>query len=311
MFKLFSGSAHPQLSQEVSKLLHVPLAKSEVVRFGNSEVKVTIQEDVKNQNCIVIQPTSNPTDTNIMELLFFCDALRRQEAKHVVGYVPYFGYAKQDIQHRPGECVSVNVIIRMLESIGFYKVYAIDIHDEATAGVFSIPFKNLSALPLLASHVRNYFKKNNVPLDQVVLVSPDQGAVEKVRNFGTAFYGTDRFSEAVIEKQRDQNIMHKAKPIDLYGNVKNKVAVIVDDMVVSGSTVIPAVDLCLERGAKKVYGAIVHHDFTVDAARKLQESKLEHFFTTNTIALKQENKFKKLEEVSISSLIADEVLKYL
>src|SRR3989338_9480926 len=136
MVKLFSGSAHPNLSQEVSKLLNISISKSQVTRFGDSEVKVTIQEKVKNQTCVVIQPTSNPTDTNVMELLFFCDALRRQEAKKVIGYIPWFGYAKQDIQHRPGECVSVNVIIRMLESIGFFKVYTIDLHDEATGGVF-------------------------------------------------------------------------------------------------------------------------------------------------------------------------------
>jgi len=121
MLKLFSGTANPTLSQKVGDLLGVPLSKAEVTRFGNSEVKVTIQEDVANATCVVIQPTSNPTDTHLMELCFFCDALRRQEAKRVIAVIPYFGYAKQNIQHREGECVSVNVVIRMLESIGFCK----------------------------------------------------------------------------------------------------------------------------------------------------------------------------------------------
>jgi ribose-phosphate pyrophosphokinase len=311
MIKLFSGSAHPRLSQEVAKLLNYPLSKAEVVRFGNSEVKVTIQEDVKQATSVIIQPTSNPTDTNLMELLFFCDALRRGEAKYVVGYVPYFGYARQDIQHRPGECVSVNVVIRMLESIGFNKIYAVDLHDEATAGVFSIPFKNLSALPPLAKHLKRYFQQQKITLDQIALVSPDQGAVEKVRNFGEVFYGTRAFSEVVIEKKRDQNIAHKAEPIDLYGDVKNKIVVIVDDMVVSGSTLIPAVNLCLKRGAKKVYAAIVHHDFSDTAHKIIQNSQLEKFFTTNTIALKPEQKFSKLEEISIAPLIADELKNFL
>src|SRR3989338_3592111 len=99
MIKLFSGTANPNLSQKVADLLKTSIAKSESIRFGNSEVKVTIQEDVVNKTCVVIQPTTNPTDTNLMELFFFCDALRRQEAKKVIGFIPYFGYAKQDLQH--------------------------------------------------------------------------------------------------------------------------------------------------------------------------------------------------------------------
>lgn len=307
MLKLFSGSAHPKLSAEVAQQLGIPISNSEVVRFGNSEVKVTIKENVKYESCAVIQPTTNPTDTNLIELCFFCDALRRSEAKRVVGIVPYFGYAKQNIQHRDGECVSVNVIIKLMESIGFSKVYAFDLHDEATAGVFTIPFKNLSAFQLLADHLKGFFSENKVPPEDIVFVSPDQGAVEKVRHFGTYFYGTEDFHEAVIEKKRDQNVAHRAKPIDLYGDVKDKIAVIVDDMVVSGSTVAPAVDLCLERGAREVYAAVVHHDFTEAAPKIMQNTKLKKFFTTNTIPLKESEKFPKLVEVSVAKLIADEL----
>ena len=305
--KLFSGTANPELAQEAAKLLGVSISKAEVTRFGNSEVKVTIQENVQGEACAVIQPTSNPTDTNLMELCLFGDALHREEARKVIGVIPYFGYAKQNIQHRPGECVSVNVVIRFLESIGFYKIYTFDLHDEATAGVFSIPFKNSSAFPLLAKHMAAYFEKEGIKQEDVVLVSPDQGAVEKVRNYGIAFYGTDQFSEAVIEKKRDQNVAHKAEPMDLYGDVKGKVAVIVDDMVVSGSTIIPAVDLCLKRGATKVYACAVHPDFTKEAPDRLQNSKLEKFFTTNTIRLKDEYRFAKLEQISVAPLIQEEL----
>ncbi|OGK18502.1 hypothetical protein A2866_00820 [Candidatus Roizmanbacteria bacterium RIFCSPHIGHO2_01_FULL_39_8] len=312
MIKLFSGSSNSRLSLEVSDLLRLPLSKAEVTRFGNSEVKVTIHEDVRNQNCVIIHPTSNPTDTHVMELLLFCDALKRQEAKKVIGYIPYFGYAKQDLQHRPGECVSVNVVIRMIESIGFDKIYTIDLHDEATAGVFSIPFKNLSALPMLAKHIRKYFISLGLTnlIDSTILVSPDQGAVEKVRNFGTSFYGTPEFSEGVIEKKRNLDTAHKATPLDLYGNVKGKIAIIVDDMVVSGSTLIPAAKICLERGAKEVYGAFVHHDFTVDAPKKLKEAKLKKIFTTNTIELKESQKIDELEEISVAQLLASELKNY-
>lgn len=308
MIKLFSGTANLPLSQEVSKLLKIPLGKAEIVRFGNSEVKVTIQENVKDKICYVIQSTSNPTDTHLMELMFFCDALIREEAKEVIGILPYFGYAKQNIQHRKGECVSVNVVIHMLESVGFHKIIAFDIHDEATAGVFKIPFTNASVFPLLADKSRQYLHSLGINESEVVLISPDQGAVEKVRNFGKYFYQHSALSEAVIEKQRDQNVMHKAKPVAIYGDVKGKTALIVDDMVVSGSTLLPAIDLCLEKGAKQVFAAVVHHDFTLDAPQKIQNSKLKKFITSNSILLRPNQKFQKLEEITIASLITTLVI---
>ena len=154
--KLFSGSANPILSQKVADKIGVPLSKAEIIRFENSEIRIHIEEEVKDELCYVIQPTANPADTHLMELFFFCDALRRQEAKKVVAIIPYFGYARQDVQHRPGECVSANVVIRFLETIGFYKAYVINLHDEATEGVFSIPFKNINAFPILAKEIKQY-----------------------------------------------------------------------------------------------------------------------------------------------------------
>jgi len=296
MIKLFSGTANPKLSQEVAKLLNLALAKAEVTRFHNSEVRVHIQDEVKNQTCVIIQPTANPTDTNLMELFFFCDALRRQEAKKVVGVIPYFGYARQDVQHRPGECVSANVIIRFIESIGFDKIYTIDLHDEATEGVFSIPFKNLSAFPFLAEKVKKYLGS-----DSVVIVSPDQGGIERARKFGQYFFGKTDFDLSVIEKKRDLTHIHRSEAMALYGNVKNKTVVLVDDLTTSGTTLINAAELCLKQGAKKVIVSVVHHDFSPDAENKLQKSKIEKFFSTNTITLNKN--FPKLDIVSVAPLI--------
>jgi len=304
MFKLFSGSAHEDLTKEVAKLLKIRLAKSEVLRFGNSEVKVTIQEKVKDSTCVVVQPTSNPTDTRIMELLFYCDALKREEAKDIIGVIPYFGYAKQNIQHRRGEDVSANVVIRLLETLGFHKIFAFDLHDEGTAADFNIPFENLTAFPLLAKSLKKELKGCGTTPGKIAIVSPDQGGIERARNFGEKFFGSPKFDEVVIEKERDQNIPHKAKPVAFYGDVKNKVAIIVDDMVVSGSTLIPAIDLCLKHGAIKVYAAIIHHDFITGSAQKIQQSPIEKFFTTNTIALQPNQNFPKLIEINVAPLIA-------
>ncbi len=308
MVKLFSGTANTPLSEEIAKILNLSLAKAEVVRFGNSEVRVRVEEDVKNDVCVVIQPTANPTDTHLMELFFFCDALRRQEAKKVIGILPYFGYARQNIQHREGEDVSANVIIRFLESIGFNKIYTVDLHDETTGGVFSIPFKNLSALSLLSTCVKNYL--GDLSLNSVAIVSPDQGGIERSRKFGEYFFGRPDFPLTVIEKKRSLDAIHKTEAFDIYGNVSGKTVILVDDIVTSGGTLINAAELCLKKGASKVFAAVVHHDFSPSASKKIETSILEKLFTTNTILLKEEQKFSKLEVISIASLIAEE-LKHL
>ncbi len=303
--KLFSGSANPVLSQKIADSLGVTLSKAEIVRFENSEIRIHLEENVKNEDCYVIQPTANPSDTHLMELFFFCDALRRQEAKKVFAIIPYFGYARQDVQHRPGECVSANVVIRFLESIGFYKVYVINLHDEATEGVFSIPFKNINAFPILAEEIKKYI--GNVSTDTVAVVSPDHGGVERARKFGDELFGHTEHTISVVEKRRDLQHIHISKALDLYGDVKGKTAILVDDMITSGGTLIHAAELCLERGATKVLTAVIHHDFGPEAPSKLQSSAIEKVFTTNTITLKDEQKFDKLVEISVAELVAREI----
>jgi len=305
--KLFSGTSNLPLSKEVSKLLKTPLSKCEIIRFGNSEVRVRIEENVKDETCIVLQSTSNPTDTNLMELFFFCDALKRSEAKKVIGFIPYFGYARQNIQHRKGECVSTNVVIRFLENIGFDEIYTFDLHDEATEGIFTIPFTNLTALKILSEKIKKYLKENNISLSSVAVVSPDQGGVERTRKFANYFYNNQKFSIGIIEKKRDQDIIHKVKSLDLYGNVKGKTVIMPDDVTTSGETLINAAGLILKKQAKQVFAAITHHDFTKDAPSKIQNSNIQKFFTTNTIELKEKEKFPKLKEYSIASNIAEKL----
>ena len=305
--KLFSGSANPLLSQKIADVLNTPLAKAEIVRFENSEIRIHIEEDVKNESCYVIQATANPSDTHLMELFFFCDALRRQEAKKVYAIIPYFGYARQDVQHRPGECVSANVIIRFLESIGFYKVYVVNLHDEATEGVFSIPFKNINAFPILAEEIKKYI--DDVTTDKVAVVSPDHGGVERARKFGDELFGHTEHSISVVEKKRDLSHIHKSVALDLYGDVKGKTAILVDDVITSGGTIRHAAQLCLDRGATRVLTAVIHHDFGPKAPQQLQESVIEKVFTTDTIALKENQKIEKLVEVSVANIIAEAITK--
>ncbi len=311
MIKLFFGSASKNLAKEISKILKIPLAKSEIIRFDNSEVKVTIKEKVKDKTCFVVQSTSNPTDTHLMELFFFADALKRNSAKEIIAIIPYFGYARQNREHLPGECVSVNVVIRFLETIGFKAVYTVNIHDEGTEGVFSIKFKNLNAFNILGKKVGQYLKNHN-NIEEIAIVSPDQGGIERAQLFAENFFHTKKIDITVIEKRRNLEKIHQSEALNLYGNVENKTAVIIDDIVTSGGTLIHAAEFCLKRGAKKVIACIVHHDFSPNASKllSLPNSPIEKIFTTNTIELKPEQKFSQLEEISIAPLIAEEIKKY-
>ncbi len=305
MFKLFSGTANPDLTQEVAQLLRTTIAVSEVIRFENSEIRVRIVDEVKNDIAVLIQSTSNPTDTHLMELFFFSDALRRQEAKKVIAIIPYFGYARQDVQHRNGECVSANVVIRFLEAIGLSKVYVVNLHDEATEGVFSIPFKNINAFPLLAKSIKKHIP--TLSTQTVAVVSPDHGGVERARKFSDELFGHTDHTIAVVEKKRDLEHIHKSRALDLYGDVSNKTVILVDDIATSAGTLIHAAELCMQKGANRVFGAVVHHDFGSDAPVKIQNSPIDLFFTTNTIPIKPQQRFEKLMEVSIAPLLAEEL----
>lgn len=310
MIKLFSGSANVKLSGEVANLLKLPLSQSEVVRFDNSEIKVSIKEPVKDSVCIVIQPTANPTDTHLMELFFFADALKRSEAKKIIAFIPYFGYARQNREHKIGEAVSANVVIRFIETIGYDQVFTIDLHDEATEGIFSIPFSDLTALPILASEIKKYLGDEK-KIENIVIVSPDQGGVERARNFSQSFFDDKREDIVVIEKKRNLDIPHQSEAIGLYGDVKGKICVLVDDIVTSGGTLVHAAELCMKEGAKSVIAAITHHDFSQKAPKILADSPIEKIFTTNTILLKSDQNFEKLKEVTIAPLIANSCLPLL
>lgn len=305
--KLFSTTANADLAAEVSQKLALPIAQSEIIRFENSEVRVRITENVAQETCIVLGSSSNPTDEHLMELFFFADALKRSEAVKVVGIIPYFGYARQNIQHRPGESVSANVIIRFLEHIGYDEIALFEMHDEATAGAFTIPFNSLSSFSLLAPAVLQHLSSTGTMthVTDCAIVTPDHSGVERARRFGQFFFENSPFDIGVVEKKRNQDVIHESKALDLYGDVQDKIVILVDDIVTSGSTLINAANMCKQKGAKHVIAAVTHFDLGTNRTKSLQDSTIDAFFTTNTIAIAQENKFAKLHEVSVAPLIAE------
>lgn len=306
MIKIITGTSCIKLSEEVSKLLNIKLSKTEIIRFDNSETRVRVVDDVKESDVYVIQSASNPTDTNYMELFFAGDALKRSEAKKITAIIPYLGYARQNIQHRTGENISANVIVKFLEAVGFDEVILFDIHDEATLGIFSIPTVHLTGLGLLAEKVLSYVKND---VSDLVVATPDQSGVERARFFSQYLFKNKSDDIVVIEKKRDLDKLHQSKAVEIFGDVKNKTVILVDDIITSANTIINAADLAIKNGAKKVYAAAVHADFSPDAVSKIDSSKIEKLFTTNTITLKEETRSKKIEVISVAEIIAKEIKK--
>jgi ribose-phosphate pyrophosphokinase len=301
--KIFSGTANRPLAESIAKHLGLSLSPAEVIRFDNSEVRVRVECEVRDEVCVVIQSTSNPTDTNLMELFLFCDALMREEAKKVIVVMPYLGYARQNIQHRSGEAVSVNVVIRLLEALGVSRIVTCDLHDEGSKGIFSIPFTHTSTLAALAETVKNYIGHDVSP-EHVAIVSPDQGGIERARTFGSAFFGNDSFDLTVVEKSRNQDVIHTSRAVQVFGETAGKTVIIVDDVTTSGGTLIHAAEACIAKGATRAVAAIAHHDLGSSAPAKIQDSPLEKLFSTNTIALDPTLAFDKLQEVDISATLA-------
>jgi ribose-phosphate pyrophosphokinase len=193
-----------------------------------------------------------------------------------------------------------------LETIGFNAVYTVSLHDEGTEGIFSITFKNLNAFNVLGPEVAHYLK-NNKNTEEVAIVSPDQGGVERAQIFAENFFHSNNVDIAVIEKRRNLEKIHQSKALNLYGDVKDKTCIIIDDIITSGGTLVHAAEFCLKRGAKRVLACIVHHDFSPNAHKVLGDGTIEKIFMSNTIALNPEQNFKQLKEVSIAPLIAKEI----
>lgn len=297
-FKIFSGNSNILLATEISKQLGQNLSKVEIIRFADSECRVRIEEDVEDQVVFIVQSLSNPVDENLMELLLMGDATRRGEARKVIAVLPYHGYARQDRVHRPGECLSSAVVTKLIESVGFDKLITVELHSDAVLGFFKIPLIHLSGLSLF----RKELEKDKKDL---VVISPDAGAVKRSQGFAEDL----DVPLALIEKKRDLNQAHKIISMKVVGEVKDKIAIIVDDVIVSGGTLVNAAYLLKEKGAKQVIAAATHADFVGGADKILQDSPIDRIWVTDTIPVAEERKFAKLKIFPIAEILASAMKK--
>lgn len=295
--KLFALSSNRPLAEEISKASGVELSTVEVVKFADGEISVNIEESVRGNDVFVVQSTSSPANEHLMELLILADALKRASAKTLSVIMPYYGYSRQDRKSKSRQPITAKLVADILQVAGIDRIVAIDLHAAQVQGFFDIPIDNFPAAPLLA----NYFCHTK-KLKNVVVVSPDHGGVTRARKFARFFDAP----LAIIDKRRPEP--NKAIVQNIIGDVDGKIAIMIDDIIDTGGTLIAGAEALLERGATKVYAAATHPVFSSGALDRLQNSILEEVVVTNTIKIDKQEHHTKIKQLSIGSLLGQSIL---
>ncbi len=291
--RIFTGSAHPKLAEEIADVLGVPLGKSTTRHLPDSEIHVMIDEVVRDQDIFFIQPCSVPVNDNLMELLLYIDAFRRASAHSISLVIPYFPYARQDRMARGREAISSRVVANLIENLGASRVIFIDIHNRAIQGFFNIPVDPLSALPLLA----NYFRKPEFA--NASIVSPDVGRASLAGRYAELL----NLPLVVMHKRRTS--FSKTETTHVVGDIKGRRPIIIDDIIAGGS-VLKQIDVLYERGAEgKACFAVTHPVLLPSAMETLEkDGRIERLVVTNTIPVPPEKRTPKIVVISIASLLA-------
>lgn len=290
--KVISGSSNQILAQKIANNLGGDLVDIELESFPNDERRVHIGEGVNGDNVVVVQSFSIPTDQHIIEFLLITDALERAGARTINLVLPWMGYSLQDKVFRTGEPIAAKVVANLVSTSHVDRVFLLDLHNTSTPGFFAIPSQHLSAQNLFIEYVRK-----NIDLNSAVVVSPDFGGLKRARTFATEL----GLELANIDKHRDLST-GDVTAVDVHGQVKGKSAIILDDIILSGSTAIEAASLLKANGAKKVYFFATHGIFVKGAMEKLEASDLDHIIVTNSI--NQTKLSKKVEVLDCSGVFS-------
>lgn len=296
--EIFTGSSNPALAREVAEHLGVKLGQAEVGRFPDGEVLVEIRENVRGGDCFVIQSTCTPPNENIMELLLLIDALRRASAGRITAVIPYFGYARQDRKVAPRVPISAKLVADLITASGTSRVLTVDLHAGQIQGFFNIPVDNLYAMPVLVQYLRRRLDSM-----RVTVVSPDAGGVERARAFARRLNA----DLAIIDKRRQR--ASEVAEMRLVGEVRDSIALLVDDMIDTAGTITEASNVILAAGANEVIACATHPILSDPACERLQRSAIKELVTTNTIPLraKTQAEVANLQVLSVGALIAEAI----
>ncbi len=271
---IFSGNANRELAESICQYVEVPLGRAKVETFSDGECYVEIGENVRGLNCVVVQPTSTPVNHHLMELLVMIDALKRASAEAIVAILPYFGYARQDRKVRPRTPISAKLVADLISAAGATRVLSMDLHAGQIQGFFNVPFDHLYALPVMLDYMRERFSG-----EEVVIVSPDAGGVERARAYSSRL----KADLAIIDKRR--SAPNVSAVMNIIGSVEGKTAIILDDMIDTAGTLTQAAEEVRKRGATRVVAAATHAVLSGPAAKRLEDSCLEEVIVTNSILL--------------------------
>jgi len=296
--KLFTGGSSQELTKKISKKIGVSVGRSTVKRFADGELKIKIEENIRGRDVFIVQST-NPPAENILELLLFIDAARRASAERITAVIPYFGYARQDRKDEPRVPISAKLIANLLTTSGANRVLTMDLHAEQIQGFFDIPVDNLYAVPVFVE----YYQK--LKLKNYVVVSPDLGRANRVRGFAQRL--NKDLPIAIVDKRRTGP--NQALVLNVIGEVEGKAALIYDDMLDTGGTMVQGAQAVIEKGAKEVYACVVHPLLSRDAPKKVTDSPIKELVVTDTIALLPERQIEKIKVLSVAGLLGDAIMR--
>ncbi|MCC6315198.1 MAG: ribose-phosphate pyrophosphokinase [Thermomicrobiales bacterium] len=293
---IFSGNSNPELTDEICHYIGIPRGRAEVIKFSNDNTFVRILESVRENDVFVVQSFAAPINDAIMELLILMDTLKRSSAGRITAVIPYFGYGRTDKKDQPRVPITARLVAKLIGVSGADRVLTLDLHAGQIQGFFDVPVDEMSAMPLIA----NYFAQKR--LTNPVVVSPDLGNTKRARNFAEAIDA----SLAIIEKRRLGN-EDRSEVLNLIGSVEGQSAVIVDDEIDTGGSIVQAADVCLANGAAEVYAASIHPVFSGPAIERLRHSALREVVVTNSIALPPEKRFPNLTVLSVAPLLGETI----
>jgi len=297
-FYVFSGNSNPDLVQKICDYLNVQPGGAKIATFSDGEIQIEINDNVRLRDIYVVQSTCAPVNKNLVELLLMIDAIKRSSARRITAVIPYYGYARQDKKVAPRVPISAKLVADLITTAGAHRLITMDLHAGQIQGFFDIPVDNLFAAPVIIDYIRKKFTED------LVIVSPDAGGVERARAFAKRFDA----GLAIVDKRREAP--NKAKAMALIGDVADKVVVILDDMVDTAGTLTEAAAAIKEKGAREIYACCAHPVLSGPAIERIERSPLKSVIVTDTIPLKPEatasNKFKVL---TIANLIGEAIIR--
>jgi ribose-phosphate pyrophosphokinase len=293
---ILAGNSHRQLTESICAILGCPLGRGEVKRFSDGETSVDIHESIRGKDIFIVQSTCSPTNEHLMELLVMLDATKRASAKRITAVMPYFGYARQDRKASPRAPITAKLVANLLTVSGADRVLTMDLHAGQIQGFFDIPVDNLYAKPVMLSYIRDKFPED------LCIVAPDAGGVERARAYAKPL----KADLAIIDKRRERanesNVMH------IIGDVKNKICLIVDDIVDTAGTLTNGVSALMDAGASKVVACCTHPVLSGPAISRLTSSSIEELIVTDTIPLRDEAQAcGKVTVLTVAPLLAEAI----